>query len=207
MFDRIQKIDMSFSGILKSTPYLGASIAYWLTDYGVNIKFLGVFLLLWTFDIITGIIKSIVVPNLKNPSSATGLRRVASKFVMLLFPVILATIYSLFVDDAVKMLNWGLMILALHEGYSTLGNFYSIRTGKMLTEFDAVSYFIKILADWIRKRIDLILVLMERDTRDEYKSGRSHNGNQNNGNHNDYNDEPDMEDHGDGDDNEIMPED
>ena len=164
---KLLRIDMTIGGILKTTPYVGASLVYWLTDLGVNIKFLSIFLLLWTFDILSGIIKAIVVKDLRNPESKTGIRRVASKFVMLMFPVVLAAIYSIFTDDAVKMLNWGVMILALHEGYSTLGNFYSIRTGKVLTEFDAVSYSIKSVADWVRRKVEMLTVVMEKGSRDD----------------------------------------
>jgi phage-related holin len=208
MLDRILKIDMSFTGLLKSAPYFGASMLYWLADYGVNVKFLGVFLLLWTFDIITGIVKSIVVPTMRRPDSKTGLRRVASKFVMLIFPVILATIYSLFTDDAVKMLNWGLMILSLHEGYSTLGNLYSIRTGQELTEFDAVSYSIKLMADWIRKKVDRLLYVIEGGTRNDDWKDNNRRGDQYRGGY----DESDFSENGDynlpkDEENEIMPED
>ena len=164
---RVLKMDTSISGVLKAAPYGITSIVFWLTDMGVNIKFLSVFLLLWLIDIVSGVIKSIVVSGEEKPTSKTGIRRVASKFVMLLFPVVTAAIYSLFTDDAVKMLNWGLMILALHEGYSVLGNFYSIRTGKMLTEFDAVSYSIKLVADWIRKKVDRLVYVMEGGMRDD----------------------------------------
>lgn len=167
MQERILKMDTSIFGLIKAAPYGISSLVYWLTDVGVDIKFLSIFLLLWLTDIVSGVAKSIIVKGQQKPTSKTGIRRIASKFVMLLFPVVAAAIYGLFTDDAVKMLNWGLMILALHEGYSTLGNFYSIRTGKMLTEFDAVSYAIKAVADWVRKKVERLAYVMEGGTRDD----------------------------------------
>lgn len=178
---RLIKVDMSITGLIKLVPYTLGSVLFWLTDIGVNVKFLGVFLLLWTVDIISGVLKSIIVKDAKNPTSRTGVQRVASKFVMLMFPVVAAAIYSIFTDDAIKMLNWGLMILALHEGYSALGNFYSIRTGKNLTEFDAVSYSIKTMADWVRSKVERLGHVMEGgsrndDWRDDQKYGNGHYG-------------------------------
>ena len=161
------KIDMSISGLVKLIPYTLGTVIFWLTDHGVNIKFLGIFLALWALDIISGVAKSVIVKDLKNPTSRTGIQRVASKFVMLMFPIVAASIYSLFTEDGVKMLNWGLMILALHEGYSVLGNFYSIRTGKNLTEFDAVSYAIKLVADWIRHKVERLGHVMEGGSRSD----------------------------------------
>ena len=82
------KLDLSFAGLIKTSPYLIMTGIYWLESQGVNIQWITGFFILLSIDILTGVWKSIVVKSLPNPTSKVGLRRVTTKFMMLLFPVV-----------------------------------------------------------------------------------------------------------------------
>lgn len=52
------------------------------------------------------------------------------------------------------VLEWGLSILIMAEGYSIIQNIYAFRTGKILPEYDVISTLLKKLGDFIILKIN-----------------------------------------------------
>jgi len=136
--------DISVSGILKSLVYLVACSYSWIEDKGINAYVMSVLLLFMFLDIILGWIKSIVIKELENPTSKVAKKGILSKAIMFMIPAISGLIWGAFdTGDAIRVVNLQLTALMIAEGYSNIANSYTIYTGEILTEFDAVTFIFK----------------------------------------------------------------
>jgi hypothetical protein len=51
-------------------------------------------------------------------------------------------------------MEWGLSILIMAEGYSSIQNIYAVRTGKILPEYDVISIILRKLSDFLKEKLD-----------------------------------------------------
>lgn len=108
---------------------------------------------LMLLDTITGIAKVYKTDPRSITSHALG-AGVLKKFVTVLIVYVLAMIGKGIGIPPEHFVEWGLSILIMSEGYSTLQNIYAVRTGKILPEYDVISIILKKLGEFIKIKID-----------------------------------------------------
>lgn len=152
--------------LLKTTAYIfSGPIAFSLMSLNLDAQMIALYVFLMVIDFITGVIKAnILNKNYEDrylkPSSYAARRGFISKFVMLLFPLTIGALSAMFnVAGEIGMLTTStlIVVLALAEAFSILGNILVIRTGEPIEESDAVSYVLKQLRIKIFLIIDRIL--------------------------------------------------
>lgn len=79
---------------------------------------------------------------------------VLKKFVSVLIVYILALLGKGLWIPPEHFVEWGLSILIMAEGYSSIQNIYAVRTGILLPEYDVISIILKKLRDFILNKID-----------------------------------------------------
>lgn len=104
-------------------------------------------------DTITGIAKAYKVNPRTITSHALG-AGVLKKFCSVLIVYVLALIGKGIGIPPEHFVEWGLSILIMAEGYSSLQNIYAVRTGVVLPEYDVISIILKKLGDFIKEKID-----------------------------------------------------
>jgi len=104
-------------------------------------------------DTITGIAKVYKVDPRSITSHTLG-AGVLKKFVTVIIVYVLAMIGKGIGIPPEHFVEWGLSILIMSEGYSTLQNIYAVRTGKILPEYDVISIILKKLGEFIKIKID-----------------------------------------------------
>lgn len=151
------KLDTSAFGWLKAVGYAIVGFYTWIESVGINAYVLSILLLFMILDMILGVVKSHTVTGLK-PSSDVAKKGVLTKMIMFIIPVVSGFIWSVFdKDDALKIINLQLTALMVAEGYSNIANAYAIHTGELLTEFDAVSFVFKKVAQKIKGLLEKIM--------------------------------------------------
>ncbi len=155
-------LDTSFNGILKSIAY-GVICTYsWLEDTGINAYAFTVLIVFMSLDILLGTIKAKRLKELANPSSKEAKKGITTKAVMFMLPVVAGLLWGLFdKENAVKVANTLLIALALAEGYSVIGNSYMIASGKVVSEFDAVTFIFKSVSESIKKVLEKLLKTLD----------------------------------------------
>lgn len=108
---------------------------------------------LMVLDTITGIAKVYKTDPRSITSHALG-AGVLKKFVTVIIVYVLAMIGKGIGIPPEHFVEWGLSILIMSEGYSTLQNIYAVRTGKILPEYDVISIILKKLGEFIKEKID-----------------------------------------------------
>lgn len=111
--------------------------------------------ILMVIDTITGVAKAYK----KNPQTITSHALgagVLKKFVTVLLVYVLALIGKGINIPPEHFIEWGLSLLIMSEGYSSLQNIYAVRTGKILPEYDVISIIIKKLWVSIQEKIDTL---------------------------------------------------
>jgi len=56
--------------------------------------------------------------------------------------------------SAEHFMEWGLSLLIVSEGYSSIQNIYTVRTGKILPEYDVISVILKKISEYLDEKIN-----------------------------------------------------
>jgi Bacteriophage holin family len=106
---------------------------------GVKYDALFAFGALMIMDVVTGVIASASVNGWRSVTSRRLAFGVLSKLCLLLIPLAVALAALIVGQDMSFLVTSAISILAVSEAYSITGNVYTIKTGKRVPEFDAVS--------------------------------------------------------------------
>lgn len=156
------EIDSSFAGIFKTISYLFFIAYTWLESKGINAYVFYVLIFFMVLDIATGVWKSNVVKGLENPSSKIAKKGIITKVVMFTIPVVCGLIWGIFdKENALNVVNTMLVALVLAEGFSIIGNSYTIYTREVLTEYDAVTFLFKAVGNAIKALLEKTLKNLE----------------------------------------------
>lgn len=152
------KIDTTLTGILKSLVYVVVCSYEWINSKGIDAYVFTVLLTLMSLDMILSWFKSSRVSDLENPTSKVAKKGIVTKAIIFVIPAVVGLIWGIFdKENALKVVNTLLIALAIAEGYSCIANGYMIRTGELLSEYDAVSYVFKKTAEKIKSLLEKIL--------------------------------------------------
>ena len=119
----------------RNISYLSAFII------GLGLDFNSVVILayLMVFDIVIGVLRSILIHGGNSFRSRLLTQGIISKLLVLFIPIILVYIGKGARMNFVPIADGMVSILVLSEGYSIFGHIQSIRIGKDVKEFDAIS--------------------------------------------------------------------
>jgi phage-related holin len=152
------EIDYSKWGYLKPLIYIVVSAYTWVDNVGVNAYVFSVLAVFMVMDMILGVWKASVVKGLNNPTSRRAKKGILTKLIVLVIPVVVGLIWGAFdKENALRIVNVLLGALMVAEGYSNIGNAYSIYTGEVLSEFDAVTFVIKKVSEKIKTLLEKII--------------------------------------------------
>lgn len=152
------KIDKSWTGFFKSLLYGFMCVYSWLESQGIDAYAVFVLMGLMSLDMLLGVVKARKLKELENPSSKEAKKGITTKVIMLILPVVAGLLWGLIdKSNAVKISNLLLVALALAEGYSVVGNSYSVLTGKVVSEYDAVTFIFKSVSNGIRLMLEKLL--------------------------------------------------
>ena len=142
----------TFFTVLKNSSYVLAFMAS--VEYlGFNPEVLVIFTILMVIDLITGIVRSIMVDG-GSTFTSTAIRDGIFKKILLLGAIFTLGLAGRGVGfDLSPLIQASITVLILAETYSILGNIHSARTGKTKNEFDAVSFILKKLLDTINRSV------------------------------------------------------
>jgi hypothetical protein len=118
---------------LKNTGYIIAAIL------GVKYDAAVAFGSLMMMDVITGVIASVSCCGWRAITSRKLIFGVLSKLFLLFIPLSVALAAIITGNDMRFIVSSSISILTLGEAYSIIGNVYTIKSGKRVLEFDAVS--------------------------------------------------------------------
>lgn len=143
-FKEIQ-LDNSVDGWMKTVGYVVVGgITYISTKLGVNINILLYLGLAMLLDTITGTWAA-AKTGIK-PTSDVGIKGIMVKFTFLgLLAFTSLALRDAFGFDSIGLLKIVIMALTVFELYSTWGNYLTIKTGKAVKEFDAISGLIVVI--------------------------------------------------------------
>ncbi len=153
------KVDVSDKGLFQSLIYVFSGVYAWIDGVGIDARIMTALAVLMLLDMITGIWKSIVVKELNNPSSKTAKKGILTKFIVFVIPAVVGLIWWALgdKDTAIRVVNVLLSGIMVAEGYSNIGNAYTIYTGEVLSEFDAVTFMFKKVGGRIQKLLEKTL--------------------------------------------------
>lgn len=138
--------------VLKNSSYV---VAFFL---GLNIQAVAILTVFLLLDIVTGVLKSVVIYGGRAFSSRSLSHGVLSKLLLITVPFILVWAGKGAGIDFTEFANNSLKVFILAEAYSILGNIYAIRIKKEVREFDAIS--------WILENIRTVLLRLATSTKD-----------------------------------------
>ena len=119
--------------ILKNLGYIIAGIL------GIKYDAAFAFGSLMMIDVFTGVVASASCCGWKAITSRKLIFGVLSKLFLLFIPLSVALAAIITGNDMKFIISSSISILALGEAYSIIGNVYTIKSGKRVLEFDAVS--------------------------------------------------------------------
>jgi len=112
-----------------------------------------VLLILIVADVVTGILKSATIHGCHSIRSSILQRGLVAKGLLIAVPATLALAGKGVQIDLAFLAQGILNLLILSEAYSVIGNIYSIRTGQIQTEFDAVAFVLRSIRNLLKKVI------------------------------------------------------
>lgn len=135
----------TFTGValLKNAMYIPAFIL------GMSMHSFGILFCFILLDMLTGVWRAVVTDGSKSITSTAFINGLASKLLFMLIPLIVAYMGKGIGLDLTAMAGGALSMLILAQGYSIIGNIYTIRTGQRVTEFDAVRFILVKIKDLI----------------------------------------------------------
>lgn len=149
----MESTSVHYIQVLKASLYaLALFIDPILIYLGIKADVLGIYALLLILDFITGVVKAWRVPSMSVKSSI-AISGLIAKLIMIMIPVVLGLLLRVVNKNESGLIDAVVGILCLAEGYSILGNIYSIRTREKHEEWDAVSGIIMLIKKRIRKAI------------------------------------------------------
>lgn len=125
---------MSAFALFKNLTYIPVFIL------GLPLESFGILSIFLVFDVVTGVAKSWAIHGKLSLTSRRFAVGIISKLSMLCVPLLLAAAGKGVGIDLTAIARGALSLLIFSEGYSILGNMISIRTGKETHEFDAVTF-------------------------------------------------------------------
>jgi len=140
--------------LLKNASYVVVFVA--------TLKFLGitpisaiVLIVFMVTDVITGMIRSYLLNGKDSVKSSVWERGVLSKGLVILVPLGIGLAgKGVGLDAELPLVAQGIInIMIFAEMYSWIGNIYSIRTGKIKKEFDAMNYVLRAIQAMLKKFI------------------------------------------------------
>lgn len=152
------RVDWSLWGVCKMIFY---GIALGITntlDY-IEVKYgvVAALALAMAFDTGSGIWKSYVLSktdsNIK-VTSKEGKKGIMDKVLMLLFVLLLGVVGKLLGLDLSWLVVNALILLVVFEMLSSAGNILTIRTGKPVQEFDAITFILKYIRSGLKGIIE-----------------------------------------------------
>jgi len=151
------ELDNSVDGWMKTIGYvLVGGMTYLSTKLGININillYLGFAMLL---DTITGTWAA-AKTGIK-PTSDVGIKGIMIKVTFLgLLAFTSLALRDAFGFDSIGMLKIVIMALTVFEIYSIWGNYLTIKTGKPVKEFDAISALIVVIRELLLKLFNTII--------------------------------------------------
>lgn len=139
---------------MKYTWYASAFIVFEFLDIPqMQIWILGA---LMVFDFITGVWKQFRL-NRRLITSHEAWLWLMKKIWSFILIFSLALVIKWMELEADWYVKWAISILIVAEFYSIIQNIYIMRTWKVVAEFDAISIFLKLLWEFVRKRIEKFL--------------------------------------------------
>jgi phage-related holin len=121
---------------------------------GLSIHSYGILAILMVIDTFTGIIRSVTITGGRSFKSSALRDGVLKKVVVLTVPFVLALAGEGVGLDITFLATGTLGLFILAETYSIIGNIYSIRVGKVVHEFDAISYVLGLVQMTLLKALD-----------------------------------------------------
>lgn len=100
-------------------------------------------------DVVTGIIASASCCGWRSITSRKLIFGVLSKLCLLLIPLSVSLVAKVNGNDLSFIVSSSISILAIGETYSIIGNVYSIKTGKRVPEFDALSIILSRIREFL----------------------------------------------------------
>lgn len=141
----------SVVAIAKTGGYIGA-IAFF--EYlGIPQTQLGILALLMIIDWFTGVSKQFVL-NRKDITSQKAYIGIMKKLVTVMIVMIVALMFKGLDIVGDVYLKGVLSLLIMAETYSSIQNIYTVRTGKLLPEFDVISILLKSFGDVIKNKLE-----------------------------------------------------
>lgn len=137
---------------IQNTAYLVLFVAT-LQWFGVDALSTAILGIMIVIDVITGILRSGFVDGWRTIQSNRLQRGLVAKLLIILLPLLVALCGKGIGMNLAAFAQACLNVLILSEVYSILGNIYSLRTGKVRSEFDAISYVIGQVQEFLKKII------------------------------------------------------
>lgn len=154
--NELYKVDWSIEGIVKTLVYYTAVSLSFLIDYvEIKDKILVAVLIALILDTVLGSAKAKKL-GIK-PTSREGWRGLQAKLLGLLLVGGVGAILKLLGFSIGIFINSILVILVVYEVYSAVGNFYTMRTGIKVKEYDAVSIVLKLVLDKLKAIGDVLI--------------------------------------------------
>lgn len=132
--------DITLKIIISTTIIVISTILAYLS---IPVEPFSLFAILLIIDYVTGLMKARAIGH--SITSNKMKYGMVSKFSILIIPIVLAMCAKGIGADYYYILLVGMWILILSEGYSIIGNIYSIRTGDDFPEYDAVATIGKLI--------------------------------------------------------------
>ena len=143
---------ISFWAIVKNTSYiavfLGAS--HYLNLSPESAAVLGALIVT---DVITGVVKAATVNGWRSIRSSVMERGLIAKSLIIIAPITVAVAGRGVGINLSSLAQSIISVLILSEAYSIIGNLYSIRTGQVTHEFDAIAYVLDQIKAMLKKII------------------------------------------------------
>lgn len=119
---------------------------------GIETEWFAILTVLLVLDFFTWVIKARFI-NEKITSKRMRLGSI-KKLILLIVPIVVALMFKATGVNWDKVLLGFIGILCVAEWYSIFANVVMIRTGQRYNEFDAVTFVLKKVADYIQSRLD-----------------------------------------------------
>jgi len=129
--------------VIKNAMYIPAFLL------GMSMHSFTILFALIVLDMVTGVWRGVVTNGANSITSFAFINGLVSKMLFMLIPLVIAYIGKGIGVDLHELATGCLSVLILGQGYSVIGNIYTIRTGVPVTEFDAVKLILAKLRDMI----------------------------------------------------------
>jgi len=141
------KNEITLAAILKHFGYVLAAFV------SIGPESYSVLALMMVLDTITGVLRVGVIHGWKHITSHEATMGIIKKGTAISVPLLIAIAGHGVGLELVEVAKWTLRVLILSELYSIISNMQSIRLGRDVAEFDAVSFILSKIRDYLEKTI------------------------------------------------------